>query len=205
MELCLGCRSFVKMAMERVSGTIWERLIGGAVLWICGLCGIYILIKGGSLLAVIGLTVVMASVQILADLYRYGKFRLAYVYCGDHLLINGAAVHAQEVVWIREIWLGGGKNKWEFIEIVFLREGQEVRALCMAKPEGFFKDENPSISILVNRIPELRDKVKVPYFTSRNKRVHKSPRPELEHEMEPVPGTIDPMARYRDPYFRRKR
>lgn len=156
-------------------------------------------------MALLFMTLFLSAVYVFADLYWYGKFRLTYVYCGDYLLINGAVVHSKEVVWIREIWLSGGRSSYEFIEIVFLLEGQEVRALCMAKPDGFCTDDNPSVTIMIRRIPELKDKVQFPFITSRTKRVHNPPRPELENEREPVRRNINPMARYRDPYFRRKR
>jgi len=137
------------------------------------------------------------------DWYTYGRFKLSRVYCGAHLLIDGVVVLPEEILWIREIHLRALKNSWTFVEFVFLRNGSEVRALCMGKPDRLFKHENRTISMVLQKLPELKERLAEQGRTYHFVGVNELPRPQMNQEA--TEFQVDPMARYRDPYFRRKR
>lgn len=191
------------MAMERVSGTIWERFVA-MPLWILLIFGSFMLLMRESVVVVLTSLGFIAGLFLLIDEYRYSKYHLAIVYCGDRLLINGAEVLVEDVVWLRQLELLGVRNQWTFIEIVFLREGHEERALCMGKPDRLLHMENKTISLMLKKHPELADKVQPGFSSGSDREIKEPPRPFLNGEdQEQQPR--NPMARYRDPYFRRKR
>lgn len=191
------------MAMERVSGTIWERFLS-MPFWILLLFGAFMLVMGDSIVSVLILSGSMTVVFLSVDEYRYSKYCLAIVYWGDRLLINGVEVLVEDIVWLRQLELGGVRNSWTFIEIVYVRQGHEERALCMGKPDRLVHIENRTISLILKKHPELAEKVQPVFSSGSDREIKEPPRPLLNGEgQEQQPR--NPMARYRDPYYRRKR
>lgn len=191
------------MAMERVSGTIWERFVA-MPLWILLIFGSFMLLMREALWIVLVSNGSLTVLFLLVDEYRYSKYRLAIVYCGDRLLINGVEVLVEDVVWLRQLELLGVRNSWTFIEIVYVRQGHEERALCMGKPDRLLHIENKTISLMLKKHPELAEKVQPGFSSGSDREIKEPPRPFLNGEgQEQQPR--NPMARYRDPYFRRKR
>jgi hypothetical protein len=188
--------------MERVSGTIWERCLQGHI-WVGALVALLFVANG---VGVGGASMILLMGGILfgaIDAYTYSKFRLAIVYAGDHLLVNGEQVFVPDIIWIREIQLRALKNSWTFVELVFLRDGEEVRVLCMGKPDQLFGLENRTIRMILKKLPELKDRIAPEERTYHIEGVNELPRPLMSHEE--TKFQVDPMARYRDPYFHRKR
>lgn len=189
--------------MERVSGTIWERFVA-MPLWILLIFGSFMLLMREALWIVLVSNGSLTVLFLLVDEYRYSKYRLAIVYCGDRLLINGVEVLVEDVVWLRQLELLGVRNSWTFIEIVYVRQGHEERALCMGKPDRLLHIENKTISLMLKKHPELAEKVQPGFSSGSDREIKEPPRPFLNGEgQEQQPR--NPMARYRDPYFRRKR
>jgi hypothetical protein len=188
--------------MERVSSTIWERCLQGHI-WVGALVALLFVMNGAGVGGA-SMIVLMGGILFGAiDAYTYSRFRLAIVYAGDLLLVNGEQVFVQDIIWIREIQLRALKNSWTFVELVFLRDGAEVRVLCMGKPDRLFGHENRTIRMILKKLPELKDRIAPKERTYHVEGVKEPPRPLMcEEETE---FQADPMARYRDPYFRRKR
>jgi hypothetical protein len=189
--------------MERVNANIWERMLYGPVWFTLFIIG-WVLAEGGGLGAILVLSILVISFFLVSDRWSCSRLGLAVVYIGDHqLLIDGKPVAIEDIVWLREIWYE--QVVWTIIEIVYRKDGEEVKALCAGKPSSPFSDDNKTVALIVGRFPVLRARVAFPYLTHRKKRVLRAPRPELEDDKEQVHRNISPMARYRDPYFRRKR
>ncbi|MGV3637279.1 MAG: hypothetical protein ACO1NQ_06480 [Flavobacteriales bacterium] len=185
-----------------MSGTIWERCFRKHI-WVGVPVAVLFAVNGTGVEGA-GLIVIMSGLLFSAiDVYTYSKFRLAIVYVGDHLLVNGEQVFVPDILWIREIHFRSLKNSWTFVEFVFLRDGSEVRALCMGKPDRLFLIENRTISMIVQKLPELKERLAEQERTYHFVGVNELPRPLMSHEA--TEFQVDPMARYRDPYFRRKR
>ncbi|HRF80664.1 MAG TPA: hypothetical protein PL070_11320 [Flavobacteriales bacterium] len=190
------------MAMERVSGTIWERCSQGHI-WVGVPVALFFVVNGVQVGGALFFMLIVGLLFSGIDSYVYSKYRLAIVYVGDHLLVNGVHVYTQDVVWMREIQLRALKNSWTFVEVVFLRDGEEVRVLCMGKPDRLFGLENRTIRMILKKLPELKDRIVPEERTHHIEGVNELPRPLMSNEETEFP--VDPMARYRDPYFRRKR
>lgn len=188
--------------MERVSGSIWERFVK-MPLWILLIFGSYMLLMRESIWMVLALIGSITVIFLLVDEYRFSKYRLAIVYCGDRLLINGVEVRSADIVWIRQLQLSGVRNSWTFIEFVFMSEDDEVRVLCMGKPDGLLRVENKTISLILEKLPELAEKVQPEFSSGYDREIKEPPRPVLKGEGQDQ-RPVNPMARYRDPYFRRK-
>ena len=188
--------------MQRVNGTIWVRCLHSHI-WV-GVTVAVLFVVSGTGVGGASLIVLMAGLLFSAiDAYTYSKFRLAIVYAGDHLLVNGEQVFVSDILWIREIHLRALKNSWTFVEFVFLRDGSEVRALCRGKRDRLFKNENRSISMIVQKLPELKERLAEQERTHHFGGVNELARPLMSQEA--TEFQVDPMARYRDPYFSRRR
>lgn len=74
----------------------------------------------------------------------------------------------------------------------------------MGKPDRLLRIENKTISLILQKLPELAEKIQPEFSSGSDSEIKQPPRPFLKGEVQEQ-KPLDPMARYRDPYFRRKR
>ncbi len=190
--------------MKRAGGTFWGRQLGGNG-WVIGFFAVWAgSITGEWLGSLIGLILFPGSILILIDLWTYTRFDLRPVHCGSILRIGQGIVHPDQIISLREIKLSAPKNSWYFVEIHYNAGNVPARALCPSRTVWPWGKQNPTIRIILEQFPSLKEKVLPDYDADGYKEVRdpatRRPDPPPVENAEP-----SPTARYRDPYFQRRR
>lgn len=190
--------------MKRASGTFWGRQLGGNG-WLIGFFAVWIGWSTGEWLGtLIVLIFFPGSILILGDLWTYTRFDLRPVYCGTTLRIGEGTFHPDQIISLRELKLSAPKNSWYFVEIHYNAGTVTARALCPSRTVWPWGKENPTIRIILEHFPSLKEKVLPDYDAYGYKEV-RDPATRDPDPPPPVYAEPSPTARYRDPYFQRRR
>lgn len=188
------------MRRARVSGTFWERQLCSTVPIILFFTVCFGAATGDFVSSLFGLSILPGSILVLIDLYTYSRFQLREVRCGSELWIDTDRVIPEQVISIRCIRLRSVKNSWDFVELHYRKQEQDVYALCIAKPHLLLIGEAPTIRIIEKHFPELQQK-RLGEYTAHGIKEVRDPsarRPDPPPLDDPQPSAT---ARYRDPYF----
>ncbi len=193
--------------MKRASGTFWERQLFSNWIVIIPLAYFLGVHRFDSYLIGLGLCIFVLLVYSLIDLFTYTRFELQPVHCWHGALhVGKMVVQPEQITSLRVFHLSATKNSWDFVEVQYRAEETEVRALCQSKHIWIFfiGRENPTIRIILEHFPMLKAKVLEEYRADGYKEIRD---PSLRRP-DPPPVEIaepSPTARYRDPYFQRRR
>lgn len=194
--------------VERASATVWELIFkrtGATILFIYTALSIVVLLNGEHLRSLPFAAVLTGSFMLFMDYLAYSRFELRTIHYGQGLIvIHTTSVHPNDIISLQLLHYDFGRTSISLVEVVFRSANGETRALAPSKPTWSWRSDSPTINILVEQFPQLKDRVLTDYSTSRRKEVRD---PSLRKTDPPYPDRppVDPAARYRDPYFRRRR
>ncbi|MFT3884737.1 MAG: hypothetical protein QM724_04705 [Flavobacteriales bacterium] len=177
---------------------------GLLVLILSLILGIIGMVSGVDIRVIIFSGLITWCFHLVLDYLGYSKFDLAVIYCGEALFINGLEVSPKDIISIRPLTYFHGRNSIDLVEIVFKTPSDTQKVLAAGKPTWFWRSNNRTIDIILDRSPELKDRLLSYYVTPKAKKILDPSLREPEPQA-PDRSQVSPHARYRDPYFSARR